>query len=173
MRLFFAVNFSEREKDIVLSKVAQIKKTCISGNFSRRDNLHVTLAFLGEVARERLGDVIEAAKNVDFSPFDMTVRGAGSFGSLVWLGIGGGEELKNLALNVRAECGRLGLDYDKKPFSPHLTVCREAKFCDGYSPSSFGDGALFSKTVASFELMESTRAGGILTYKKLFTQRAK
>ena len=172
MRLFFAVNFSEREKDAIMSKVGELKKICTRGNFSRRDNLHVTLAFLGEVPRERLADVISAAKTVEFSPFELTVRGAGNFGSVVWLGVDGADALRALAESVRSSCAANDIDYDKKPFSPHLTVCREATFIGGKTPASLGDGALFSKHVTSFELMESTRVGGVLTYKKLFSQKA-
>ena len=171
MRLFFAVNFSEREKDAIMQKISALKKICPRGNFSRRDNLHVTLAFLGEVPRERLSSVIDAAKDVIFSPFEITVGGAGNFGSVVWLGVDG-KELPPLAASVRAACGNHGINFDTKPFSPHLTVCREASFSGGSSPSSLGGATLFSKRVESFELMESTRIGGALTYKKLFSKKA-
>ena len=171
MRLFFAVNFSEREKDAIMLKVSALKKICPRGNFSRRDNLHVTLAFLGEVPRERLDDVIDAAKSVKFSPFEISVGGAGNFGSVVWLGVGG-NELSPLAAAVRAACAAHGINFDAKPFSPHLTICREASFSGGSSPLSLGDTTLFSKRVESFELMESTRIDGVLTYKKLFSKKA-
>lgn len=173
MRLFFAVNFSEREKDAIISKVGELKKICSRGNFSRRDNLHVTLAFLGEVPRERLSVVIDAAKSVEFQPFDISVGGAGNFGPVVWLGVDGAEALRALAESVRLSCGARGVDYDKKPFSPHLTICREAIFAQGKTPASLGDAPLLKKNVASFELMESTRVGGVLTYKKLFSQRSR
>lgn len=172
MRLFFAVNFSEREKDAIMSKVGELKKICSRGNFSRRDNLHVTLAFLGEVPRERLDDVIAAAKSVKFSPFEISVGGAGNFGSVVWLGVGG-KELSPLAAAVRAECGKRNIYFDAKPFSPHLTICREAMFAGGKTPASLGGGAILNKTVTSFELMESARMGGVLTYKKLFSQKSR
>lgn len=173
MRLFFAVNFSEREKDAIMSKVGELRKICLRGNFSKRDNLHVTLAFLGEVPRERLSAVIDAAKSVDFSPFDISVGGAGNFGSVVWLGVDGAKALCALAENVRDSCAARGVDYDKKAFMPHLTVCREAMFAGGKTTASLDGGAIFNKTVTSFELMESMRPGGILTYKKLFSQKSR
>lgn len=173
MRLFFAVNFSEREKDAIMSKVGELKKICSRGNFSRRDNLHVTLAFLGEVPRERLSAVIDAAKSVEFQPFDISVGGAGNFGSVVWLGVDGTESLRALAESVRSSCAARGVDYDKKAFTPHLTVCREAMFAGGKTPASLGGGAILNKTVTSFELMESARMGGVLTYKKLFSQKSR
>lgn len=173
MRLFFAVNFSEREKDAIMSKVGELKKICSRGNFSRRDNLHVTLAFLGEVPRERLAAVIDAAKSVDFSPLDLTVRGTGNFGSVVWLGVDGAEALRALAESVRSSCEEKNIEFDRRPFSPHLTICREATFSGCKTPASLGDEPVLCKTVTSFELMESTRINGILTYKKVFSQRSR
>ena len=174
MRLFFAVNFSEREKDVLEKNVAALKKMCVRGNFSYRDNLHITLAFLGEVDRSKLGELKDAMNAVAASPFDLCVSGAGNFGDIVWLGVddGGSAGLKMLASALRTKLDRRGFYYDKKPFSPHLTVCRGAVFADGHAAKSL-DGVTTPLTarVGSFELMESTRINGKLTYKKIFSKK--
>lgn len=174
MRLFFAVNFSEREKDVLEKNVASLKKLCVRGNFTQRDNLHITLAFLGEVDRARLGELKDAMNAVTAAPFELSVRGAGNFGDIVWLGVdeGGADGLSKLASALRAECDRRGVYYDKKPFSPHLTICRGAVFNDGlYTKSLEGAMAPLDVRVGSFELMESTRINGKLTYKKIFSKK--
>lgn len=171
MRLFFAVGFSEAEKNVISENVASLKKMCVRGNFTRRENLHITLAFLGEVDRASLKSVIEAAARVDFSPFDIAVGGAGKFGNIVWLGVGG-DEIKPLAAHLRASLDKSGIYYDRKPFSPHLTLCREAEFQPGCDAESFNAAVRsFDKRVVSFDLMESTRVDGRLVYKKLYTRK--
>ena len=171
MRLFFAVGFSEREKDVLSQNVASLKKMCARGNFTRRENLHVTLAFLGEIDRADLKSVTDAAARVDFAPFDVSVGGAGRFGDIVWLGAGG-EEIKRLAGELRSSLDKSGIYYDKKPFSPHLTLCREVGFLPGCDVEKFGAAVRsFEKRVDSFDLMESVRVDGRLVYKKLFSRK--
>lgn len=174
MRLFFAVNFSEREKDALVGNVARLKKMCSRGNFTDRNNLHITLAFLGEVDRAELPKICAAAKNVGAAPLEFTVSGAGTFGDIVWLGVDkvGAEALSRLANALRLECDKNGISYDKKPFSPHLTLCRGAVFSGEHSAHDFSLQATpLKKAVLSFELMESTRIGGRLTYKKIFSRK--
>ena len=48
MRLFIAINFNSETKENIL-KVQSRLKECSTGSFSRPENIHLTLAFLGEV----------------------------------------------------------------------------------------------------------------------------
>ena len=98
----------------------------------RPDQLHITLAFLGQVADDRLGPAIEAA--------GAAVRGRAAFGVLldhagrfppggrpraVWLGIGAGvEELISLAADVARELRQRAFALEDRPFSPHVTLAR-------------------------------------------------
>ena len=129
-----------------------------------------------KMSRPRLSvpKICAAAKNVGAAPREFTVSGAGTFGDLVWLGVDkiGAEAFSRLANALRLECDKNGIGYDKKPFSPHLTLCRGAVFSGGYSASDFGGQATpLKKAVLSFELMESTRIGGRLVYKKIFSRK--
>jgi len=47
MRLFIAINFNEKIKDRLCEMQGQLKAQTYAGNFSRRENLHLTLVFLG------------------------------------------------------------------------------------------------------------------------------
>ena len=48
MRLFVAVLLSEPMRQALLDTMAQMRAQGARGNFTRKENLHVTLAFLGE-----------------------------------------------------------------------------------------------------------------------------
>ncbi len=51
MRLFVAINFSKDVKNALLAAIDELKGQAVSGNFTSPDNLHLTLAFIGESER--------------------------------------------------------------------------------------------------------------------------
>ena len=67
MRLFIAINFSSEEKSKLFSIIADLKKYTVGGNFTRSENLHLTLVFLGETGR--LADIMSAMDKVIASAF--------------------------------------------------------------------------------------------------------
>ena len=93
---------------------------------------HLTLLFLGEVPRERVGPIGEALAPVGAvtAPFDATIEGVGAFPSrerprVVWRGVGpGAEELTRLAQQVRTALEGEGAADRRDTFEPHLTLFR-------------------------------------------------
>ncbi|MDR1042323.1 MAG: RNA 2',3'-cyclic phosphodiesterase, partial [Clostridiales Family XIII bacterium] len=51
MRLFIAINFSEEIKDALCETIADLRDASRRGRYTHRDNLHLTLAFIGESDR--------------------------------------------------------------------------------------------------------------------------
>ncbi|MFY1618998.1 RNA 2',3'-cyclic phosphodiesterase [Micromonospora sp. WMMD736] len=99
-------------------------------------DLHLTLAFLGDVETARLVDV-ESALGLAADSFRagreapprLRLGGGGVFGdsrrTLLWVDARGDVEvLHGLARLVRERLRVAGLPYDDKPFRPHLTVAR-------------------------------------------------
>jgi len=102
-------------------------------NEARRGNApdHLTLLFLGEVARERVEPIAEALRPVGAiaAPFDLTLEGVGAFPSperprVVWTGATeGSAELVTLANGVRAALAHEGDPTRREAtFVPHLTL---------------------------------------------------
>ena len=98
----------------------------------KAENLHVTLAFLGQTPDERLGDVAAAATEAaaPVSPFTLAFDRAGRFPErgrprVVWLGIAdGAASVLELGEGVYAALRRRGLRFDDRPLAPHLTLAR-------------------------------------------------
>jgi len=93
------------------------------------DQLHLTLAFLGDVDRRAEQDLADALAAVESPPFELAVRGVGHFErkgrpSALWAGIGPSEPLDRLQRRVVAACRRAGLEPDRKAFRPHVTLAR-------------------------------------------------
>jgi 2'-5' RNA ligase len=98
----------------------------------KAENLHLTLAFLGQTPDERLGDVTAAAKNsaAAVSAFTLAFDHAGRFPErgrprVVWLGIAeGAASVLELGDGVYAGLRSRGLRFDDRPLAPHLTLAR-------------------------------------------------
>jgi 2'-5' RNA ligase len=98
------------------------------------ENLHVTLAFLGQTSDDRLGDVVAAARDAAsrVPVFTLAFDRAGRFPErgrprVAWLGIGEGEaSVSELGAGVYAGLRARGLRFDDRPLAPHLTLARVA-----------------------------------------------
>lgn len=94
--------------------------------------LHLTLAFLGEVARDQLPAVSGAldAAAAGHAPFLLALHGAGVFPAarrprVVWVGTGSGADATvALADCVARSLAPHGFTPDERPFTPHFTVGR-------------------------------------------------
>jgi len=97
-----------------------------------RDNLHLTLKFLGAVEGDRLGAVTTAlAGAVTARPaFQLALSGLGAFPSAVrprvlWAGIGeGAGAAADVAARIDAALDPLGFPRETRPFSAHVTLGR-------------------------------------------------
>lgn len=104
-------------------------------SWSREDNLHLTLKFLGDVPVtnvERLSTAASiAATKVE--PFEIVVEGCGSFPPrgqprVLWIGIDDPSgKLSELYRGLDDECASVGFAREPRPFHPHLTIARIRK----------------------------------------------
>lgn len=96
------------------------------------ENLHVTLAFLGELDSaeiSRAADAASAAAVAAGGDWKLAWGNAGAFPSLarpsvVWLGLADGVITAKVQGLLVAELRLRGLPFDDRPFRPHLTLAR-------------------------------------------------
>ena len=131
MRLFVAIDLPSNIKEKLANIQAKLKEANAGVRFVSPEGIHLTLKFLGEVAEDRVGKVIEAlAENVPrISPFNLKVEGLGAFPSIsrprvVWAGVKAPDELLTLAEEIEKAMVKLGFPKEERDFSPHLTLCR-------------------------------------------------
>jgi 2'-5' RNA ligase len=90
-------------------------------------NYHLTLAFLGTVARRQIPNLQAAAADVEFTPFDLELDTIGSWprSRVAWLGASGCPgELTTLVDDLWSALGKLDFIPDSKPFAAHVTLAR-------------------------------------------------
>jgi len=162
MRLFIAVNFSAEIKKHLLDAVKELKSKAACGNFSRQENLHLTLAFIGET--NRTDDIKRCIDSVSASPFTLTFGGCGRFGNLWWAGIKKSGELSALAEKLQNALREDGFQIDKREFKPHVTLAREVK-SDARITLSVPTTHM---TVSRISLMRSERVNGRLVYTEIY-----
>ena len=173
MRLFVAIDFSPKEKQIFTSNAEALKKEGIRGIFSRSENYHITLAFLGEVDKKDLGRLKNVLGSVSFNPVSISVNGVGCFKDILVMNVERNPELDSLANSVRAALDNGKFVYDKKTFKAHMTMAREVRLPEGKSISDLSKlTEPCATTKSEIILFESTRIDGRLTYRKLYSKAA-
>ena len=80
MRLFIAIQFEENILDALTDFQADLKSQGVTGNYTRRENLHITLSFIGDYGTP--DEVLDAMEQVDFRTLEISLDGVGSFGEL-------------------------------------------------------------------------------------------
>ena len=124
------------------------------GRRMRRDTLHLTLAFIGDVPRERLDELRAAAHKVAFSPFTLSIdRIAGwRHNHIVWAGASElPGELESLVTQLNAALAAAGFPVERRKFAAHVTLLRNAR---GELPAAELDPPL-EWPVGDFVLVES------------------
>lgn len=102
----------------------------VRASFSREDNLHLTLKFLGNVSVtdiSKVSDAVERAATT-VSPFELTFSNCGSFPphgrpSVLWIGAQA-SGLHALHAAIEEELAAVGFPHESRPFHPHLTIAR-------------------------------------------------
>ena len=82
MRLFIAIPLSDGIRDGLSEVQSYMRKNGVRGNYTKLENLHLTLAFIGEYSDPIFA--YEVMRSVPFTPFSMRIEGFGSFGDLYW-----------------------------------------------------------------------------------------
>ncbi|SCW52013.1 2'-5' RNA ligase [Paenibacillus tianmuensis] len=96
-------------------------------------DLHLTVQFLGDVARNRIDQISQAIGQAaaGAAPFSLHFQGLGVFGkpsapSVLWAGVQGEvEKLGQLQRRIEDAMTTLGFAAENRPYKPHLTLARK------------------------------------------------
>lgn len=133
IRCFISIDIDPPVKKIIKDFVSFNLKQHIQGRvrWVNPDNLHLTLSFLGDISKDMIPLVKDAIKKVSMEsePFKIELSDLGCFPNfqnprVLWIGIKEQPILHQIKRNIDRELDNLGVAYDKKSFSPHLTIGR-------------------------------------------------
>jgi 2'-5' RNA ligase len=134
MRFFFAVTLSKE----IIARVTDVQQNLrkaigdVGVKWTRPEQFHYTLRFLGEQPAPKAHIAVEAAQAVaaDCKEFDFSLGGIGAFPNsqrptILWIGASAGvEELTSLANTLEWRLQRAGFRKENQDFNAHLTISR-------------------------------------------------
>ncbi|HUT21898.1 MAG TPA: RNA 2',3'-cyclic phosphodiesterase [Candidatus Bipolaricaulota bacterium] len=139
MRCFLAIEIPQNVKNQIFAMVKELKSLNTENRikWTSPDNMHLTMQFIGEVEYDRLEAVKQSLSNIKFAPFDIEFDFRPSYfpnktnPNIIKLSIiKGDHELKKINESIKAGLDKEGIEYEKKDFSPHLTLGR-IKYLNG------------------------------------------
>ena len=160
MRLFVAVQLSEELKKSIMGTLHDLKQKGVKGNYVPAKNLHLTLAFIGET--DNPDQVKDALKGISYKPFKLSLSEMGTFGDLLWVGMKGNQGLSTAAKSVRDALDAADIPYDRKAFTPHITIIRKSSGSWKQVPPPRGQ-----MMVKSISLMKTTFKDGKPVYSEV------
>ena len=173
-RLFYALDISPADKQ----RIEAIRQPIIE--HSRpvlADNFHITLCFMGNISNIHARAFNNVVENLyqTFSTLtdDENIVIANSIGlfkkpQVLYLGFAQFPEVfRNIANNLSQAATDLDIYQENRPYFPHLTIARKAKFVPEYSPFSL------TLDISSLSLYESVSTKNGVEYTPLKTWRIK
>jgi 2'-5' RNA ligase len=131
LRCFIAIELPGELRDAIDEGTSGLRNTGSDVRWVRKENLHITIKFLGGTPEEllpaikkRLQEVLEAHR-----PFEVRFSSVGVFPNpkyprVVWIGMEDSGELKRLKKDVEDAMTGFGYEAEARDFTPHLTIGR-------------------------------------------------
>jgi 2'-5' RNA ligase len=145
-RLFVSIELPKS----IATTLAELDPHLQGVRWLERRQMHLTLAFLGNVGTEIQEALSEKLRAISWKSFFLPLIGLGTFPSkgwpkIIWIGVGTGHpHLFQLHKRVQEVLLAVGLEPDLRSFHPHVTLAR----CRDVSPQTIRP---FLKSHADFD----------------------
>ncbi len=127
-RVFFAL-WPDEELRAQLHKASGLLHRAHGGRRMQADTVHLTLLFVGTIARERLSDLQAAANSIQLPRFDVTFDQADCWRHNRIAFLTASEPpagLFDLVRALEALAAQADIAFDHRPYKPHITLVRNA-----------------------------------------------
>jgi RNA 2',3'-cyclic 3'-phosphodiesterase len=133
-RTFCAIELSDDVRAQLADHARQVREAVpeASASWTKPENVHLTLKFFGNVAKETLTRISNAAARVagELSPFQIRIGGTGVFPKpsrpqILWIGVEDSSgRLSELQRRLEEEFVVEGFAKEDRAYRPHLTIAR-------------------------------------------------
>jgi 2'-5' RNA ligase len=130
MRLFFAIELPDTVRAQLARLRDQLKSKIDKASFTRDENLHITLKFLGEMDERKVDELTESIAKIRSAPIELRAEAIECFpqrGAVRIVAAGFGGDLPTLNAmhrTVEQRCQHLGVSPEQRPYRPHVTLAR-------------------------------------------------
>lgn len=128
-RVFFAL-WPDASVRHALGELAVEARAECGGRATASDKIHLTLVFIGDIARSRVAALQACAAAVEAKPFELelSVLGYWRHNRIVWAGAKRcPAELVALVAALSRKLAGLGIREENRPYVPHVTLVRNAR----------------------------------------------
>lgn len=129
---FFAIKIPDEIKLIMKHQCEQLKGILHFNRWVHHEDLHITLAFLGNAPAEKLSIAMENVQQAigGSKEFLLEMNKLGIFGKLdspriFWVDTKESNELQVVRKKVFTACLEAGFQLETRPFKPHITLARK------------------------------------------------
>jgi len=167
MRCFIAA-WPDEPTRLALSSVSDdVRSRVEHRRASRVEDLHLTLAFIGDLASDLAFDLSDAIQQLRFKPFLWKPDTLGFFrdAGVVWVGTLGEptKPLATLAKRVRDLLDRKGIVHDKRLLAPHITLLRGV---DSFFPEKISPIRWRIESIALYQSAPARRASSYMQVER-------
>jgi 2'-5' RNA ligase len=179
MRLFLAIELPPEVLDALEQAIAPLRSDFPDLAWVKPEKRHLTLKFLGEVAKERVPELEAAMLHVAarHRSFTMELSALGAFPTfrrarVLWLGVEQEPRLELLHHDVEVAGESVGFEVEGRAFRPHITLARIREKLDREQAKQLARAARridFSASVPvdSITLFESALGSGGSQYNRV------
>ena len=169
MRLFIAICFDENMLDSLVEIQDDLMRSGVKGNYTPRENLHMTLAFIGDYDDPE--QIVEVMQKVPLRSFSVKLSGFRPFRDMFFAELEENENLRDYVKRLRTALLDEEIPFDRKKFLPHVTLIRKADCTKGKSflPEFQGGDSM---KVNGISLMKSERGRHGMVYTEIGYVRA-
>ena len=124
-RLFLGLELDEQ----VIDDTKFLRGGLASARWQRDDQLHITLAFIGDVSQKIAREIAQEMDRLSFHPFEMALKGVGVFGKpdhpkILYSGIDQPMPLQHLHDKINNALRRIDAPVDDRKYKAHCTMAR-------------------------------------------------
>ena len=135
IRSFLAFELPPDIMGVISHASGDMKNTPLNLRWVKPGNIHLTMVFMGNVPRENLKPIEQAAADVcrRYGPFKVFLDGTGVFGSrrnprVLWARLNGDlERMSRFRDELQKDLEPFGIKQERRRFKPHLTFGRFRK----------------------------------------------
>ncbi|MCR5402220.1 MAG: RNA 2',3'-cyclic phosphodiesterase [Butyrivibrio sp.] len=163
MRLFIAICFKENIVEKLEDIQADLLACGVTGKCTPPENLHLTLAFVGEYGNP--DDILEVMESVPFRKMELQLVGLQHFRDMYFARFEENVGLQSYVRRLRRALADNGITFDKKKFKPHITLMRKVSLANAdfdSLPQELNTGIIRASGV-SLMLSERGKKGMIYT----------
>ncbi len=129
MRTFIAVDLPNKIKDCLSQIQRNFSSNLAKIKWVEKENLHLTLKFLGELNEAKTNEIKQALSKIKFKPQTVSISESGVFPSeqyirVIWVGIKPAGKIIELHQKIDSTLAELGIRKENRKFATHITLGR-------------------------------------------------